>query len=315
MIPEQYKTYGGTGNDDAEDVLQTTDSGFIIAGFTTSTDGDVTYNHGQMNYWVIKTNDTGGIQWQKTYGGSYVDAAYSIKQTPDGGYIVAGLSYSYDGEITNHHGTDVIGVGDSSDCWVVKIDDTGKLQWEKSYGGSGNDEASSIQLTNDGGYVVAGYTRSGNGDVTNNHGAADYWVIKISDTGALQWQQTLGGSDDDIGTSVLQCTDSNYIVAGYTSSIDGDITSNFGAIDYWAVKLGSLTTTLSPTIKNNVNAVVYPTVTTGLVNINIPNAVQPQFSVKNILGENVGFSAGSGIYIIQVQNAEMESSYKILLER
>src|SRR6476659_6468485 len=105
------------------------------------------------------------IQWQKTLGGSGSDGAYSVKLTSDGGYIIAGVSYSSDGDVTGNHG--------DYDYWIVKLNSNGTIQWQKSMGGSGYDQASSIVQTTDGGYIIAGYSESNDGDVSGNHGLQD----------------------------------------------------------------------------------------------------------------------------------------------
>ncbi len=110
------------------------------------------------------------IQWQKSLGGTSDDEAYSIQQTTDGGFIIAGRSSSNDGDVTGHHG--IIGY-DNFDYWVVKLNSTGTIVWQKSLGGTYLDFASSIQQTNDGGYIVAGISGSNNGDVTGHHGPSD----------------------------------------------------------------------------------------------------------------------------------------------
>ncbi len=229
------KALGGSATDIAKAVQQTTDGGYIVAGYTQSNDGDVTFNHGNSDYWVVKLDATGTIQWQKTYGGSDYEEATSIQQTTDGGYIVAGLSESNDGDVTGHH----LGFA-NSDYWVVKLDASGTLQWEKSLGGDDQERAYSIYQTNDGGYVVAGWAYSFNGDVTGHHGVpGDYWVVKLDSSGIIQWQKSLGGSDNDIASSVSQTTDGGYIVAGGAGSTDGDVTGNHFR-DYWVVKLDNV---------------------------------------------------------------------------
>ncbi len=210
------------------------DGGYIVAGKSSSNDGDVTNHHGSigsMDYWVVKLDSTGTIQWQKCLGGTYGEVGYSIQQTDDDGYIVAGYSSSNDGDVTNNHG--------SVDYWVVKLDSLGTIQWQKCLGGSRDEEGYSIQQTADGGYIVAGSTYSKDGDVTNNHGKSDYWVVKLDSTGTIQWQKCLGGTHDDEALSIQQTADGGYIVAGDSGSNDGDVTNNHGKTDYWIVKLDS----------------------------------------------------------------------------
>jgi hypothetical protein len=223
------KTLGGSSDDYGFNIQQTADEGYIVAGVTYSTDSDVTANQGGADYWIVKMSATGTIQWQKTLGGSAEDYAFSIQQTADGGYIVAGLTNSTDGDITVNHG--------DYDCWIVKLNATGTIQWQKTFGGSLEDVALSIQQTTDGGYIVAGYTKSTDGDVTVNHGGFDYWIIKLNATGTIQWQKTLGGTGQDHATCIQQTADGGYIVAGSSNSYDGDVAENLGSYDFWVVKL------------------------------------------------------------------------------
>ena len=228
------KCLGGGGDDRANSIQQTNDGSYIVAGFTGSNDGDVTGNHGAYDYWIVKIDYSGNIQWQKSLGGSIYDKPNSIQQTNDGGYIVAGYSNSNDGDVTGNH-------GGGYDYWIVKLDSSGNLQWQKSLGGTYHDDvANSIQQTYEGGYIVAGYSCSSDGDITGNHGYGDYWVVKLDTTGNLQWQKSLGGSNDDGANSIQQTNDRGYIVAGFTGSNDGDVTGNHGGnFDYWIVKLDS----------------------------------------------------------------------------
>jgi hypothetical protein len=223
------KTLGGSSDDYGFNIQQTADEGYIVAGVTYSTDSDVTANQGEADYWIVKMSATGTIQWQKTLGGSAEDYAFSIQQTADGGYIVAGLTNSTDGDITVNHG--------DYDCWIVKLNATGTIQWQKTFGGSLEDVALGIQQTTDGGYIVAGYTKSTDGDVTVNHGGFDYWIIKLNATGTIQWQKTLGGTGQDHATCIQQTADGGYIVAGSSNSYDGDVAENLGSYDFWVVKL------------------------------------------------------------------------------
>ncbi|MCD6418321.1 hypothetical protein J7M00_06020, partial [bacterium] len=226
------KCLGGSDWDEAYSIQQTDDGGFIIAGESYSNDGDVSGNHGGGDYWVVKLNSAGDIVWQKSLGGSDWDEAYSIQQTTDGGFIVAGESVSNDGDVSGHHGSS----GYSADYWLVKFNSAGSIEWQKSLGGSGDDVAFSIQQTTDGGFIVAGYSESNDSDVSGNHsyyGYYDYWVVKLNSAGNIDWQKCLGGSDDDWAYSIQQTFDGGYIVAGYSYSNDGDVSGNHGAYDYW----------------------------------------------------------------------------------
>lgn len=233
-IIQWQKSLGGSREDMATSIRQTRDSGYIVAGLSISSDGDVTGIRGSIDYWIVKLNDTGAIEWQRSLGGSDGDAAHSIQQTKDGGYIVAGFSHSTDGDITVDFGDRYF------DYWVVKLSDTGAIEWQRSLGGSRHDKAYSIQQTIDGGYIVAGCSESIDYDVTGNHGEVDYWIVKLNATGVLEWERSLGGSKDDIAFSIHQTKDRGYIVAGESYSNDGDVTAHIGIehfCDFWVVKL------------------------------------------------------------------------------
>ena len=223
------RTLGGSDYDRAFSVQQTLDGGYIVVGYAGSNDGDVSGNHGSKDFWVVKLDMNGKIIWQKALGGTYGDEAYSVQQTSDGGYIVVGGTWSNDGNVSGNHG--------SGDAWVVKLDNNGNIIWQKALGGSNNDWAYSVQQTADGGYIVAGYTESNDGDVSRNHGGTDFWLVKLDSNGNIIWQKVLGGSDDDVAYSVQQMVNGGYIVVGVTGSNDGDVSGNHGNTDFWVVKL------------------------------------------------------------------------------
>ena len=167
----------------------------------------------------MKLNDTGKIEWEKCYGGSKDEVAFSIEQTSDGGYIVAGNSNSTDGDVTGHHGGDT-----THDYWIIKIDSVGNLQWEKSLGGGGDDEAECIQQTTDGGYIISGITQSSDGDVTGNiMGCDSYWIVKLDAFGNIQWEKPFGGlcGDAPLAWSVKQTIDGGFIVGGSNNYVPG----------------------------------------------------------------------------------------------
>ena len=228
-VIQWQKTLGGSDWDEAWSVRQTTDGGYIVAGRSRSSDGDVTTNHGGFDFWVVKLDDIGIIEWQKSLGGSMDDIAYSVRQTMDGGYIVTGESQSNDGDASGLHG--------SSDYWVVKLSPAGALEWQKMLGSTSIDRPNDIYPTNDGGYIVAGIASLNNGDVTGNHGGFDYWIVKLDGLGEIEWQKSLGGSNQDYAQSIQQTSDGGYVIAGSSPSTDGDVLGNDGGVDFWIVKL------------------------------------------------------------------------------
>lgn len=229
---EWKKTYGGTGFENGGPVIQTNDGGYIICSSTNSNDGDVSGNNGTYDYWIVKINSTGIIQWQKTFGGTGNDFARDIKQTSDGGYIVCGVTNSINGDVTNNHGND--------DFWIVKINSSGILQWQKTYGGTLFDYANSIIQTTEGGYLISGRSNSTDGDKTNNNGVYDNWLVKISASGAIEWEKNFGGSVDEDSKSVISTVDGGVIVCGSSTSNNGDVSGNHGASDIWVVKFSSI---------------------------------------------------------------------------
>jgi PKD repeat protein len=226
------KVYGGSDNDTAQSIQQTTDGGYIVAGTTESGDGDVKGKNGGLDCWVLKLDRKGNLVWAKCRGGSGDDEANSVQQTSDGGYIVAGATKSGDREVKGNNG--------GLDCWVFKLDADGNLVWAKCRGGSGYDEARSVQQTSDGGYIVAGYTESTDKEVKGNHGGGDCWIFKLDAEGNLLWQKCLGGSFCDLANGIQQTSDGGYIVTGFTYSNNGDVlSSHYTATlsDGWVVKL------------------------------------------------------------------------------
>jgi uncharacterized delta-60 repeat protein len=226
---EWQRSLGGSARDQAFSIALTSDGGYIVAGSSESRDGDVGYNQGAQDFWVAKLSAAGDLEWERSLGGSGPDQANSVAQAPVGGYIVAGSSYSSDGDVSGPHG--------GSDFWVAKLSAEGDTEWEKSLGGSGRDFAESVAPTSDGGYIVAGYSDSTDGDVRGNHGKEDLWVAKLSANGALEWQKSLGGSSYEQAHSIAQTSDGGYLVAGASESTDGDVKGNHGKEDLFVAKL------------------------------------------------------------------------------
>ncbi|HVA99076.1 MAG TPA: T9SS type A sorting domain-containing protein [Bacteroidia bacterium] len=237
------KTYGSTNVDMGFSVHQTQDSGFIIAGYTNS------FGAGGYDFYLIKTDSIGNLQWTKTYGGTDWDFAYSVKQTTDGGYVIVGGTYSY-------------GKG-NEDVYLIKTNATGDTLWTKTYGGSGQDEGRSVWQNTDGGYFITGFTNSfGAGGLdaylirtnslgdtlwtktvgdtldqalysgqqtsdgsfisvgyTNTHlNGKDIYIIRSNNNGDTLWTTTRGGTSDDVGYSIIQTPDGNFACFGYTES-------------------------------------------------------------------------------------------------
>ncbi|MCF6131832.1 T9SS type A sorting domain-containing protein [Flavobacterium wongokense] len=237
---EWQKYFGGSKADEARCIKHTSDGGYIVGAYTFSNDGQVSGLHGTIeDFWVVKLAADGTIQWQKTFGGTGDEEIYSIAQTTDGGYIIAGYAtYPNDGDVTGVHSNDY-----REDFWVIKISSTGNLEWQKALGGSLNEVARDIKQTPDGGYIVIGSTISNNFDVSGLHGTYnDAWVVKLSATGIIEWQKTYGGSNYDYGRSITLSADGGYVFTGGSKSTDGDLLGLQASNTYtnmWVVKISS----------------------------------------------------------------------------
>jgi gliding motility-associated-like protein len=228
-VIEWEKNYGGSGPDWAYEVELADDGGYVVVGSTISDDFDVTENHGFYDYWILKIDASGMIEWTKHYGGAGEDRSYDIHKTNDGGYIVGGSTYSTNLDVSNNFG--------GSDYWILKLDGNGDLLWENNYGGSGSDWVWSIDLTDDNGFVICGRSNSTDGMVNDSKGNRDFWVVKINAAGEVEWTKSFGGTSAEVAYAVHQTDDEGYIIAGYSESDDVDVIDNYGDWDYWVVKI------------------------------------------------------------------------------
>ena len=255
---EWNRTFGGSDWDGGFFVQQTSDGGFIISGMTLS------FGNGGSDVWLVKTDREGKEEWNRTFGESGSDNVSSAQQTVDGGYMITGSSgldvwliktdsagkqewqrvirkksFMLEGDsfqITSDGGVILTGytlartgIDGSVDVWLTKTDSEGHVHWCRTFGGSGWDDARSVQPTTDGGYVIVGATRRsfGNGDFD------DVYLIKTDSQGYEQWSRTFGGSGWDVGWSGLQTNDGGFILVGHTQTSENDDT------DVWLIKTDS----------------------------------------------------------------------------
>lgn len=230
------KTYGFSGVDQGTHIIETSDNNLMISGVldVTASGGDGifgrnTTRHAGGDYWLLKLTSTGDLIWSRYYGGSFTDVPYEFVETPSGEVLIVGSSDSNDVDISSSKG--------SYDFWTVNANSNGELNWERSYGGAEIDEARGIINSNDGNYVIVGDTRSRDQDVSLNNGAADIWLIKISDNGEILWNRSIGGTNFDVPRSISSTLDGGYIIAGSSRSSDGQLSLNQGQNDAWLVKM------------------------------------------------------------------------------
>ncbi len=233
------KTFGGNSNDFLISTVLTSDGGYILGGYSISgVSGDKSENtKGNYDYWVVKINSSGQKVWDKTFGGGQADYFTSLSLTSDGGYILGGYSMSaVSGDKTDNN-------KGGYDYWVIKINSLGQKVWDKTFGGNGSDELSSIISTTDGAFILAGSSSSNSSvDKTeNNIGYEDYWVLKVNSLGQKVWDKTIGGSGGDVLSNIITTSDEGYLLAGRSySNISADKTENCkGSWDYWIVKINA----------------------------------------------------------------------------
>ena len=316
------KCYGGTLNDEAKTIIQTADGGYAITGNSCSNTGDVTGNHGGgTDAWLIKIDSAGTLLWSKCYGGTapYGDNSTTVIQTTDGGFIIGGGTYSHDIDCVGNHDTS----GNYVDAWVIRTDGTGNEIWSKCYGGTSNDGIACLIKSNDGGYVFAGNTSSNDGDVNGNHGAHDYWIVKIDTSGTILWQQCYGGTQFDDAYSIIQTNDNGYAVVGASSSL-----GTHGAHDYWVIKLSQDNVGINE-LQTSGEIKIYPNPSKGIFRISTnSNQTLKDIIVYDVLGNiiyqqlkekettvTIDLSAhAKGVYFVKVIEDTRVSLSKVVLE-
>lgn len=221
--------FGGTNNDRAHAVVQSNDGGFVMGGFSESNDYDISNTKGSYDFWVVNIDASGNLLWEKSFGGTGIEVSYDIVKTPDEGYAILGHTFSNDLEVSGNKG--------NSDIWLVKIDQSGNLLWEKTFGGTEFDDAKGLDVTSDGGFVIAGNSKSIDGDVTENKGENDLWVIKTDALGNIVYQKTFGGADLDFGFDVIEDTQGSLVLIGEAASADFEGLTSKGANDLVVIKI------------------------------------------------------------------------------
>lgn len=263
LVKQWDKRYGGAQMEFFNSFVQTNDGGYILAGTTQSTfipiinGGDIEDStRGSWDFWIIKVDSIGNKEWNKRYGGANGESLTSFQSTSDGGYILGGSSMSDSSGDKTQANRDT--TFSTYDYWIVKIDSVGNKQWDKSFGGTSDDQLFSIQQTNDEGYILGGQSYSEiSGDKTQTcwdtfspiNARGDYWVVKIDSSGNKEWDKRFGGIGTETFGSLIQTYDGGYILGGSSgSNASGDKTQelwdttqiqHYGC-DYWVVKIDSL---------------------------------------------------------------------------
>ncbi|HOY33295.1 MAG TPA: hypothetical protein PKW80_15550 [Bacteroidales bacterium] len=236
---EWRRFYGGDGNegDHFSEIIETSDFGYVCITGTGSGDGDVDTLYGSSDFWLFKTDSLGNMIWEKNFGGTGDEDGHAILPMPDGGFILAGHTASNDIDVTGLHNP-VSGIHDG---WVLRVDSSLNIKWQKCFGGNDYEVLSRMCLNNSGVLVLTGFTSSVDGDISGNHGLMDAWSVKVDTAdGSLLSSRVYGGGGNDYAYFLLGNTDGSITYSGYSNSTNGNVTGNHGGIDYWIFKTDSL---------------------------------------------------------------------------
>ena len=231
------KSFGGSDEEVAREIIELQDGGFGIVGSTKSTDGDFSNRmDSDWDLFLIKIDEQGEVTWKKTYGGSADDFGFSLVESPEGGFVLIGYSNSQDGDVPTTKGY--------HDNWIIRVDAAGAVVWKKSFGYSGHDHAYNVIPTLDGGYFFNGFLdvtasngegNSGKPSKAKRHGVGEFWCHKIDANGNIQWQRYFGGTNNDRSYDAIQTREGNFLIVGTTESNDVDIKNPKGSYDVWVV--------------------------------------------------------------------------------
>lgn len=209
---EWQKTIGGNRQEKLARIISAPDGGYLVAGSSASGIGEDKKQdrYGSLDYWIVKLDNKGEIEWQNTYGGTYFDELRSVITTADGGYLIGGYSNS---PASGNKSQDNIGIGD---FWILKTDAKGTIEWQKTIGGDQDDQLFALEQAYDKGYIVAGNSNSGSGNAKTegNIDGTDYWVLKLDENGEILWQKTYDIGKVDILTSVIENKDHSLLLSG-----------------------------------------------------------------------------------------------------
>ncbi|MBK7851452.1 MAG: T9SS type A sorting domain-containing protein [Bacteroidetes bacterium] len=319
------KTYGGSDDDVAYEIIENSVNSFMVIGYAFSDDYDVSLNHGAADIWLTKIDNLGNLQWEKVYGGSEDDMTTNVCKLPGGKYFFAANTYSFDGDVTGYHG--------NGDYWTVVVDSaSGQILHEKCFGGTDEDSPWRISKSIDGSIIITGSSLSNDGDVNNNYGDFDGWILHVDTALNPIWSTIVGGSAEDDLYGICANNDGSVLLTGYTYSNDHDVSGNHSInSDIWALKLDSQTGILS-TGQSKINLQVYPNPSAGDLFVNTDKDLfEGKVIIRDINGHEVynnmhsfrknevlkiPMTLSSGLYQINIfDNSEIIYSKKIIVAK
>jgi hypothetical protein len=282
--------YGGSGSDEAADLIRLHDNNYLIVGSSSSIDGHVSSNHGGTDVWVVKIDTAGQIIWEKSYGGSGFDIAFGAVELPNNNIVISGGTTSNDGDVSGNHSSDF-------DIWVFTIDSVGNILWQRCLGGSSNDHAKCITIDGNENIIIGGSAASNDFDVTGNHangGVTDFWVVKLDQLGNIIGSKCFGGSSHDVLNDIEPLND-KLILVGTAESDDGDVIGHhFGGLytkDLWALVIDTdFVTSVDFAFFQDSEISIYPSPANNYINFHFnTNKLRNNIhiSIKDILGREL----------------------------
>ncbi|MDV4070561.1 hypothetical protein CMT45_02410 [Elizabethkingia anophelis] len=310
--------YGGSSSDQIQRIIETSDGNYLCGGSTSTGDDNLLSGWGGLDLWLIKLDTDGNRLWQGSYGtNGGADSFRSLIETSDTGILISSYTSGTGGARSQALG--------GEDVWILKLSNTGILEWEKSYGGNWRDRPMALYQSVDG-YIIGGQTNSFNqGDTIGTIGGSDFWIFKIDQTGSFVWETTFGGTGNDILASFYVTSDNGYIMSGETHSNDGDVSGNHSPgilptqADCWVLKLGEEALSVKD-IEKTVRS-IYPNPTKDI--LHLPFSNEDQISIYDISGKLVKQLMGKeqvlnvqnlpkGTYILKVSDGKYTQSYKFI---
>lgn len=277
-------------------IEQTNDSGVVLVG---TSGGDV---------FASKFDKVGAQQWIVKYGGdSTQEYLYDICDAGDGGYMAVGFSKSSNGDLDTNYGEE--------DVWLIKLDDKGGLVWQRNYGGTKVDIAYKVIQCLEGGFLILGETQSNDIDVSGNHnahGSSDIWVVKVDDTGVIEWQKCLGGTNAESGRDVIQMQSGNFLICGQAESWTGDLNQNHGSYDAWVLKLSNPYIVSTKSVLNNNSFSAYPNPANDRLIVSVDRPVNGELQLLDIQGKvikSIALSKQAKQYHVDVQDVPAGNYY------
>jgi hypothetical protein len=300
------RSYGGSSGEVAVAVTLTLDGGYMINGFSSSNDGNISGALGFEDYWVLKLDAQGNILGQRPCGGSDPDLGRAIMGLSDGSFIAMGLSSSQDGDVSDPRGL--------NDIWTVRLTELGEMTEDRSYGGSNSDSGTDLIGAPDGGIVYCGSSASNDGDVPGNQGLFDAWIFRTGSDGNILWNLTLGGSQSDSFSKLLTTNDGGYIAIGSSNSSDGNLPGNQGGTDIWVVKFGPDPLSIVETLSADALR-IFPNPSSDMIHVTstLPDGYHAYWQIMDAQGRFVDSGLATAKTPINVANLA-HGSYTLLFE-